>query len=181
MSKSPWSKAVLFSSADMEWETPPHIFDALDDEFTFELDAAACPRTTKCSFWFDKTDDALVQDWTSPTSYGQTCIDNPMWLGCPWVTVWCNPPYGRDVGKWVEKAFRESQKGLTVVMLLMASTDTAWWHDYVSKAAQVRLIRGRLAFTRAKDGHSGPAPKGSAVVVFTPWSSGPAQYVLWSP
>ena len=180
MSNSAWSKKALFSSASTEWSTPEAIFTALDDEFCFELDACANEHNTKCGYWFDKSDDALTQDWTAPLSYGSNAIENPAWPGQPWERVWCNPPYGRDVGKFVKKAYDESQKGLTVVMLLMASTDTAWWHDYVSKATQVRLIRGRLAFTR-NDGHTGPAPKGSAVVVFAPWWSGPAQYVLWSP
>ena len=186
MSNSAWNSNALWSgeasnpASSTSWATPGAIFKPLDEEFQFELDAAADPRNTKCPYWFGISDDALAQDWSAPTSYGSNAIEDESWPGPPWERVWVNPPYGRHVGKWVKKAFDESRKGITVVMLLMASTDTHWWHDYVSKATQVRLIRGRLAFIR-NDGHTGPAPKGSAVVVFAPWWSGPPQYVHWSP
>lgn len=74
-----------------------------------------------------------------------------------------NPPYGREISKWVKKAFESSMKGATVVCLLPSRTDTSWWHDYCIKG-QVTFIRGRLKFSGAK--HSAPFP--SAIVVFKP-------------
>ncbi len=76
-----------------------------------------------------------------------------------------NPPYGREIKKWMEKAYLESTKGAVVVCLVPARTDTAWWHDY-AMLGKVRFIRGRLKFSGAK--HSAPFP--SAVVVFRPVS-----------
>jgi len=75
-----------------------------------------------------------------------------------------NPPYGREVVKWCRKALDESQKGKLVVMLVASRTDTAWWHDYVMNADEIRFIRGRLKF----DGYpaSGCAPFPSAIVIF---------------
>ena len=74
-----------------------------------------------------------------------------------------NPPYGRKIGIWVKKAKEAAtQEKATVVCLLPARTDTAWWHDYVMKANEIRLIRGRLKFGDGK----GSAPFPSAVVVF---------------
>jgi hypothetical protein len=69
-----------------------------------------------------------------------------------------NPPYGRDIGKWMKKA---SESDATVVCLVPARTDTKWWHDYAMKG-EITFIRGRLKFGNAVN--SAPFP--SAVVVF---------------
>ena len=74
--------------------------------------------------------------------------------------VWCNPPYGRSISKWVQKAYEESRKPNTIViMLLPARTDTAYFHDYVVKADEISLIRGRIKFTiNGEQGNSAPFP-----------------------
>lgn len=83
-----------------------------------------------------------------------------------------NPPYGRQIGNWVKKARDAATQGkATVVCLLPARTDTAWWHDYVMKADEIRLIRGRLKFGDGK----GSAPFPSAVVVFKKGLASPIQ------
>ena len=76
--------------------------------------------------------------------------------------VFCNPPYGRELPKWVKKCYEESQKGAVVVMLIPARTDTRWFHDYIYGKAEIRFIKGRLKFG---DGKS-PAPFPSMVVIF---------------
>lgn len=77
--------------------------------------------------------------------------------------VFCNPPYGREIGKWVQKSFEESKKKNTlVVMLIPARTDTKYFHDYIYGKAEVRFIRGRLKFGNAKTA----APFPSMVVIF---------------
>jgi site-specific DNA-methyltransferase (adenine-specific) len=169
---TPWS--VIHSSESVEWETPQGLYRVLDDQFCFDLDAAASSSNTKCAAWFDQEDDALAQDWCSPTSWHSSEAISP----AEWRSVWLNPPYGRELKKWLKKAYWESRRGLTVVVLVMSCTETTWWWEYVARATQVRFLPGRLKFTRA-DGHTGPAPKGSAVVVFTPWWSGPPQYINW--
>ena len=75
----------------------------------------------------------------------------------------CNPPYGREIPKWIKKGYDEWLKGKTVVFLIPSRTDTAWWHDYIMKATEIRFIRGRLKFQGAK--HNAPFP--SAIVIFT--------------
>lgn len=72
---------------------------------------------------------------------------------------WCNPPYGRQIGAWVKNA---AEVDSTVVMLLPARTDTAWFHDYIYGKAEIRFIRGRLKVGGSKN--SAPFP--SMVVVF---------------
>lgn len=137
---------TLFSSASHEWETPQWLFDQLDAEFCFTIDVCAAPSNAKCRRYFSPEHDGLLQSWA-----GETC--------------WCNPPYGREVWKWVKKAHLESSfHGATVVMLLPARTDTSWFHDYIHGLAEVRFLRGRLRFGGAKN--SAPFP--SMIAVFRP-------------
>ena len=130
-----------------EWETPDALFAALDAEFDFTLDAAATPENAKCRDYLTAECDALAVPWAG--------------------RVFLNPPYGTRIGRWVEKAYREAQRGATVVCLLPASTETRWWHAYAMRAQEIRLIRGRLRFSR----HTVNAPFSSVVVVFTPGQS----------
>jgi phage N-6-adenine-methyltransferase len=135
----------MFSSATDDWATPQWLFDKLDAVFGFNVDVCASSENSKCATWFSKEFDGL----------GMT------WIG----TCWMNPPYGRDIMKWVEKAHKSSiENGATVVCLLPARTDTKWWHEYVAKASEIHFIRGRLKF----GGSTNSAPFPSAVVVFRP-------------
>ena len=77
--------------------------------------------------------------------------------------VFCNPPYAREIAKWVKKAYEESLKPNTlVVMLIPARTDTAYFHDFIYHKAEIRFVRGRLHFNESKQG----APFPSMVVIF---------------
>lgn len=142
----------MFTSDRMDWATPDAFFDLVHAEFGFTLDAAAEPHNAKCLEFYTEAEDGLAQPWPG--------------------VVWCNPPYGRTIGRWVEKGYSEAQAGATVVMLIPARTDTAYWHDYVMKAAEVRLIRGRLVFGQGEARSNAPFP--SALVVFRPGSHAPA-------
>ena len=133
----------MVSSLSVEWGTPQALFDGLNAEFGFTLDVCATPGNAKCARYYSPADDGLRQEWAG--------------------VCWCNPPYGREIGKWVRKAFEAVQRGSTVVCLLPARTDTNWWHAYVMHG-EVRFLRGRLYFN---DGR-GRAPFPSAVVVFRP-------------
>ena len=136
--------AVHFSSATCEWATPQWLFDALLREFAFTLDPCATAENAKCRRFFTAADDGLAQDWSRDV-------------------VFMNPPYGTVIGRWMRKAFESAQAGATVVCLVPARTDTAWWHDYAMRG-EVRLLRGRLKFGDAKN--SAPFP--SAIIVFRP-------------
>lgn len=87
----------------------------------------------------------------------QDGLDQP-WTG----RVWCNPPYGRNVGQWVKKAHDTASGGGFVVMLLPARTDTRWFHDYIYGKTEVRFIKGRLKFGSCQNA----APFPSMVVIF---------------
>lgn len=136
----------MFSSSTDLWETPQEFFDCLNAEFNFDVDVCASPDNAKCNTYFTKEQDGLSQSWR-----GATC--------------WCNPPYGREVGKWVQKAYTSSKdEGSTVVMLLPARTDTKWFHEYIYNQSEIRFIKGRLKF----GGSVNSAPFPSMVVVFRP-------------
>lgn len=78
-------------------------------------------------------------------------------------SVFCNPPYGKELSKWVMKSYWESQKPDTVVvMLIPARTDTRWFHDYIYGKAEIRFIKGRLRFNNSKNN----APFPTMIVVF---------------
>jgi hypothetical protein len=78
-------------------------------------------------------------------------------------STYCNPPYGRFLGDWIEKGLNESRKGKRVVFLVPSRTDTKWFQDYVLPyASEIRFIRGRLRFPPSEN----PAPFPSVVIVF---------------
>jgi len=137
-----FNKDVMFSSATDLWATPQEFFDKYNSIYNFELDVCASLENAKCDRYFTKEDDGLSQVWTG--------------------ICWMNPPYGRQIKHWVQKAYESSlHDGATVVCLLPSRTDTAWWHDYCMKG-KIEFIRGRLKFGEGKN--SAPFP--SAVVVF---------------
>jgi len=82
---------VHFSSATDEWATPQDLFDKLNEEFNFSLDVCADDWNHKTQDYFDKTVDGLAQQWTG--------------------VCWCNPPYGREIGKWMQKAYESAGGG----------------------------------------------------------------------
>lgn len=139
---------VHFSSKNMCWCTPKDFFEQLNAEFNFELDAAATEKTSKCEKYYTPIENGLVQDWNIGGA------------------VFCNPPYGREIGKWVKKAFEESKNGVQIVLLIPARTDTSYFHDYIYGKAEIRFLRGRLRFTDEDGNSSAQAPFPSMVVIY---------------
>ena len=131
----------MFTSSTDLWETPQDFFNQLNQEFGFQLDVCALPENAKCERYFSPDEDGLQQEWTG--------------------ICWMNPPYGRQIGKWIKKAYESSLNGATVVCLIPARTDTRWWHDYCMKG-EIRLIKGRLKFGGSESG----APFPNALVIF---------------
>lgn len=132
---------LMFSSKTDNWATPQYLFDKYNKIYNFTLDVCADLTNAKCNKFFTKEDDSLRQEWTG--------------------TCWMNPPYGREIKKWMKKAYEASQSGNTVVCLVPARTDTEWWHEYAMKG-EIEFLRGRVKF----GGHTNSAPFPSAVIVF---------------
>ena len=135
---------LMFSSNDETWATPQDFFDKLNDEFHFTLDPCCSKQTAKCEKYYTIVENGLIQDWSGET-------------------VFCNPPYGREIYDWVKKCSLEAKKDdTTVVMLIPARTDTRYFHEFIYNKSEIRFIKGRLKFGNAKN--SAPFP--SMVVVF---------------
>ena len=142
--------AALFSSKKMDYCTPQAFFDELNREFHFTLDAAATDKSAKCPAYFTPDTDGLKSPWNvaGGVLYSATLHT------------------GREVGKWVRKAYEEAQSGTTVVLLIPARTDTTYFHDYIYGKAEIRFIRGRLRFTDEEGNAYAPAPFPSMVVIY---------------
>lgn len=132
---------LMFSSKTDLWATPQDFFNKLNNEFWFTLDPCSTEDNHKCDKYYTKEQDGLKQS-----------RDNEI--------VYCNPPYGRELKKWVKK-WSEIKKGITV-MLLPARTDTSRFHDYIYNKAEIRFLKWRLKFWWSKN--SAPFP--SMVVIF---------------
>ena len=140
--------------ASDEWETPADLFAELDAEWHFDLDAAALPETAKVARYLTPEDDALAVPWH----------DGRMQ---PIPRIWLNPPYGRQLPRWVRKARQEAQRGAYVVLLIPARLDTAWWHELVAPS-EVRFLRGRVKFLLNGVVQPAAGPFPVAVVVMRP-------------
>jgi site-specific DNA-methyltransferase (adenine-specific) len=140
------AQRVYHQSKSLDWETPWSVFHEYDAEFHFTLDVCATAETTKCTRYFSPDEDGLVQDWGD-----EIC--------------WMNPPYGRAMGLWMEKAYRSALAGATVVCLVPSRTGTTWWHAWVLEKAEIRPRQGRITFVGAPD----PAGFDSVAVIYRPF------------
>ena|SRR3990167_6600543 len=125
----------LMSSKTDKWNTPSRLLEEIRIEFGNYFDP--CPPNA---------------------SFDGLCIP---WIGL----IYCNPPYGRAISKWLKKGADEIAGGRAtkIVWLLPARTDTRWFHEVVYPlASEIRFIRGRLHFN---DGPQG-APFPSMIVVW---------------
>lgn len=135
---------LMFSSKTNEWATPQNFYNELNKEFNFNLDPCCTHENAKCEFHYTENENGLLQSWG----------------GC---TVFVNPPYGRGLKDWVRKAYYESKKPNTkVVMLIPSRTDTKYFHEYIYNKSEIRFLKGRLKFGESKNS----APFGSMIVIF---------------
>lgn len=142
--------SVHFMSKKSDWETPQDLFNRLNDEFHFTLDAAASDLNHKLPHYYTEKEDGLAQDWGGER-------------------VFCNPPYGsKETGLWTEKCWREAQKPDTLVVLLIpARTDRKSFHDFIYNKPNVtiRFLKGRLQF-EDNGKKMGTAPFPSMICIF---------------
>lgn len=137
---------VMGSSADLGWATPQQWFDYLNLEFRFTLDPCCTHQNAKCARHYTPAEDGLAQSWAEER-------------------VFMNPPYGREIPKWMRKAYEAARdQGALVVCFVPARVDTEWWHRYAAKASEIRFPIGRVKFEGADAG----APFPVAIVIFRP-------------
>lgn len=130
---------LMFSNTGDDRSTPQWLFDLLNNQYDFNIDAAANKHNTKCPVYFNEESDGLKQVWRETDR------------------LFINPPYSK-VRDWVAKSAANSALS---VQLVAARTDTRWWHDFVFNGADwVLFYKGRLKFNGMKT----PAPFPSAIV-----------------
>lgn len=163
---------LMFSSKNMAWDTRWDFFNDLNRIYHFTTDVCATENSTKCEYFLTPEIDALRHGWNG--------------------ICYMNPPYGRETGIWVKKAYHESMKAdTTVIALLPARTDTRFFHDWIYNKPGVKttFIKGRLTFGSdeywqwvwqqeflngknnslfGKFGKMNPAPFPSMIVEFNP-------------
>jgi len=123
----------LFFSSELQTGKTPNDLYNILDN-EFHFDFDPCPQNSKF--------DGLTISWKKSN--------------------YCNPPYNNQKA-WVEKAYNESLKNKTCVMLLPARTDTILFHDFIfKKAYEIRFIKGRLRFKQ----YTNSAPFPSMIVIF---------------
>ena len=138
---------VHYSSKKDNWQTPKWLFDVFNDHFNFEIDVCADDQNHLCEKYFTEENSCLDQDWSEYN--------------------FMNPPYGRQISKFVEKAFEQWKKNkYTTVALLPARTDTKWFHDYIYQHAGMCFIKGRLKFGGDERSETGCAPFPSMIVIW---------------
>jgi len=140
------AKGAGLSSRANDWVTPQPLFDEWDRLFHFTLDVAASHQNYRVKKYFTIEEDALRQAWNNDV-------------------CWMNPPYGRGLKKWIQKAHRESLRGAIIVGLIPARTDTSYWHKWIFPCADICFLRGRVKFLREGDIIDN-APFPSAMVVW---------------
>jgi phage N-6-adenine-methyltransferase len=141
------------------WRTPPELFNVLDEEFEFDLDAAASEANKLCPVCITAENDALTTEW--------------LWNGHRDATssVWCNPPYTL-IGPFVKRAYEQSQEHhITTVVLIPTYSDPKYWRDYICKSHEIRHLVGRLQFLDENGMKKQSARFPSSVIVFK-WIKG---------
>jgi len=126
-----------YKTFNVHEKTPQKLYDMLNAEFNFTFDP--CPLYASTEF------DGLVISW------GKSCF--------------INPPYGKAIRGWLEKALSEIENGNTEIacFLLPAYPDVKWFHEIVLPYAyEIRFIKGRLRFGK----HNENAPFASMIVIF---------------
>ena len=134
----------MFTSNTNEWNTPKKLYEELNKKYNFTLDPASTNENNLCKKYYTEKETGLIQSWKRER-------------------VFLNPPYGREIKKWIAKAYYENKINNTfIVMLIPARTDTSYFHDYIYNKAEIIFIRGRLKFNDGKN--SAPFP--SMIVIY---------------
>jgi len=146
-------RSVHFSSENERWRTPAVVLDRVRLVGPIILDPCGAP-------------DSLVRA-TVEFYGGEIGVDG---LSCSWRLeapgegiVFVNPPYGRNIGAWLEKCAATVEPGLSVIALPPARPGSRWWQAMCSTATRLCFWHQRIKFIGAKTG----APFPSAVVLWT--------------
>ena len=157
------SKEHFVSKSDTDinikdlWQTPSNIFDALNNEFDFNIDICASEENRLCNHSFNEEYSALEHEWNDPY--------NGM-ANAKISSAFINPPYSKTALFLSRASEQASKHNITVVALVNASTDTKWFADAAKSANEVRLITGRVAFQKADGKTANGNTKGQCIIIW---------------
>ena len=152
---------TLITNKSDEWLTPRPLFDLLNRTYgPFDLDAAATDENHLCPKWFTKERSAVARLWRD--------------------RVFINPPYGRELPKWMRTIFEHRNESEILVALIPAKVGTRWWYNYVARASLIRFLVGRVTFGSADNPQGNPAQFDSVVVVYNRYICKPAPNCEWA-
>lgn len=135
----PKTNKQLFTSNKDNWRTPKTFWDTLNKRYNFWIDLAADNSNAKCQFFLTKEDNSLSKNWTQLQKLYEPETLNKY--------AWCNPPYGTETKKFLQKASEENLLGFRSVFLVAGRTDTYAFNNYIfGQAGKVFFIEGRLTF-----------------------------------
>lgn len=149
-----WKKDYTGKSDDRF--TPPEFMSVVYQAFgEVDLDPCAHPASP------------VVAKRKIISSYGGDGLRDP-WEGR---LVWLNPPFSALL-KWLRRADQQWRDGNaeTIVALVPARMDSAWFHDQLRHQADIYVLRGRLRFL-TKEGRGNQAPFPLMVVMWGASSS----------
>ena len=156
---------ACYSSESSTWSSPPDLVALLAEELgAFELDPAASDLHHCAPHYY------------TPETWGVGGRGMPWWG-----RVWLNPPWSRaeqlPIAPWLRKAAESAEAGDVELVcgLIPARTDTSWFHRWAGRAAEIRLIAGRLKY--GVGANSAPFP--SAIVIWRPGTTGEPKIKLW--
>lgn len=184
--------AVMHSSKRSNWRTPRDLYNALDNQFQFQLDVAADDDNALCDEYLTEVEDGLLSDWSNVVG-----------------ACFMNPPYSRGDSKadppipaepitpWIAKAWTESLNGATVVGVLPFSPQTEWFRAYVyghssdpklykplgawcgHAAMEVRVLPYRVTFIDPDTRETAANAPGNTCIVI--WQPNPGYVGPWQP
>lgn len=119
-----------------DWATPRELFEACERRFldgaTFDIDLAANEKNHMCKDWIGPG--SRDPDLLDAANFGRDIFAK---------TAWLNPPFA-DTGKFLGIATKFNE--LHLVALVLASTSTAWFREYVCGKADVYFLTPRPRF-----------------------------------
>ena len=160
--------APLLASDRMDWQTPEEVLRLVRDVSPTALDpCTTADNPCRATWFYTAAENGLAQKWvalfTAARWSGSQLAHPYEWL------VYMNPPYGRELPRWIDKAIAEAALGAEIIALVPSRTDTRWYKRCVESAAAIRHWHGRITFRGAQY----PAPFPSAVIY---WGHRPSAF-----
>lgn len=127
-------RPARLESKDDKWKTPLDLAEDVRHLFggSIGLDPCCSENNLRAEEFYLPEHDGLSRTWLDRT--------------------WCNPPYGRDIPKWLNKAAKESLNGHRIGLLLSVSrSEQDYFQEMITYSSAITLLKGKLRHSEGKD------------------------------